>query len=109
MHLSSPGSSVRDVCFPSLLPDSCGDHQRVLQPHGEAPPQRSHPIGIQGERSQPSAHHAHGAGGSRGFRCVLDAHPDHGPGAITGIQIRQRPNGGVHALLHRPGLRQQQP
>lgn len=115
VHLGSPGSSqllgpgVRDVCFPPLLPDSRGDHQRVLQPHGEASPQRSHPVGIQGERSQPSAHHAYGVGGSRGFRCMLDAHPDHGPGAVAGLQLGQRPDGGVYALLHCPWLRQQQP
>ncbi len=44
VHLGSPGSSqllgpsVRDMRFPALLPDSCSDHQRLLQPHGEAPP-----------------------------------------------------------------------
>lgn len=103
------GPSVWYMHLPPLLSFSRGDHQCVLQPDGETSPKRPHPFGVQGERPQPSAHHAHGTGGGRRLHRVLDTHPYHGPGAVAGLQPRQRSDGGVHAFLHRPGLRQQQP
>lgn len=105
----SLGSCVWYLCLPLLLPHPCGHYQHLLQFDGQAPTQCPHPVRFQGERPQPATYHQDGPRGGGSFCRLLDAHPDNGSGWVSGLQPEQRVHAGADALLHRLGLRQQQP
>ena len=104
------GHPDEDLCLHLRLRGARHHHHGLLHFDGPAAEERAPAVRLTREGPQPPPDHSTCAGGGRGLRCVLDAHPHLHLGQGTFRQrARDHPRHGRLLLMRGAGLHQQQP